>query len=414
MMHTLRHWRHRILFTLAIIGPGIITAFADNDAAGVATYSISAATYGYRILIIIIPMIIVLAVTQEIGARLAIVAQKGLGDLIRERMGIRIAIAMYTLLFLVNMAIVIQNIGGIKEALLLFGISPLILPLIVGGLFFFVVSTQYRTIERFFFLLILFYSAYILSAWQAQPDWGAALRALVIPQGHYDRNFLFTSIAVVGATVTAWGQFFISSYAKDKRLTMEHLTYNRFEVYLGAFLTNAFSFFLMVAVSATLFVNGITITGASDAATAMVPFAGAMAGILFGAGLLTAGLLGCIIVPLTTAYAFSEFFGYSGSLDEDFQKSRLFYTTLLIQLILGTCIVLLPGVSLFNITLVANFANGMILPVLFYFLYRFANNERIMGEHKNTPVQNWLLILSAVCITAGSLVVLIQQVQNLL
>jgi Mn2+/Fe2+ NRAMP family transporter len=414
MTHALRHWKHRILIALTVIGPGIITAFADNDAAGVATYSISAATFGYKILIIIIPMIIVLGVTQEIGARLAIVAQKGLGDLIRERMGIRIAIAMYTLLFLVNMAIVIQNIGGIKEALLLFGISPIILPLIVGGLFLLVVSTRYRTIERFFFLLILFYSAYILSAWQAQPDWGAALRALIVPQGQYDRNFLFTSIAVIGATVTAWGQFFISSYAKDKRLTMEHLTYNRLEVYLGAFLTNAFSFFLMVAVSATLFVNGITITGASDAATAMVPFAGALAGILFGAGLLTAGLLGCIIVPLTTAYAFSEFFGYSGSLDEDFQKSRLFYTTLLIQLALGTCIVLLPGVSLFNITLAANFANGMILPVLFYFLYRFANNERIMGEHKNTPMQNWLLLLSGACITAGSLVVLIQQVQSLL
>lgn len=392
MKYWLNNWKRRIFIALAIIGPGIITAFADNDAAGVATYSVSAATFGYRMLIITIPMTILLAVTQEIGARIAIVAEKGLADLIRERFGVKIALVMFGLLFLVNMAVVVQNVSAIKAALRLFGLNPtFFLPAIVAGLFLFVTLAKYSVVERFFFVLIGFYGTYIASAWLAKPDWALAAQSMIIPEGPYTPHFLFTAIAVLGTTITAWGQFFINSYVKDKRVPLEHLKYNRLEVYLGAVFTNTFSFFMMVAVAATLFVNRIPITGAADAALAIRPFAGDLAGILFGGGLLAAGILGCIIVPMTTAYAYTEFFGYSGSLDEKFHESRQFYTMLLIQLTLALIITMFPGVSLFAITLMGNFFNGIILPVIFYFLYQFANNEAIMGAHVNNKAQNWML-----------------------
>ena len=414
MMHWIARQRRRLILALAIVGPGLITAFADNDAAGVATYSVSAATFGYRILIIIIPMMILLAVTQEIGARIAIVAEKGIGDLIRERFGVRIAISMYLLLFAVNMTVVVQDIGGIKSALVLFGLNPSVfLPAIVLGLFLFVAIARYTTIERFFFLLIAFYVTYIASAFLAEPDWQEATRALVVPSGEFSPQFLYTAIAVLGTTVTAWGQFFIAAYVKDKRLTIEHLRYNRAEIYIGSVMTTAMCFFIIVAVAATLFANNIPITSASDAALAIRPFAGEFAGILFGIGLLAAGVIGCVIVPLTTAYAFSEFFGYSGSLDEDFRKSRLFYITLLIQLVIGTGIVMLPRISLFAITLIANFVNGLILPIMFYFLYQFANNGRVMGTHRNNIFQNVLLVGSALVISAASIFALGGQILGL-
>lgn len=404
MNNWMRQWRRRVILALAIVGPGLITAFADNDAAGVSTYSVSAATFGYSILIITIPMTILLAVTQEIGSRIAIVAEKGLADLIRERYGVRVAIAVFILMFIVNMAVIIMNISGIKSALVLFGLpATVLLPAIIAALFLFVVFTRYNTVERFFFVLIGFYFTYAISAFLAKPDWAAATTALIVPQGPFTPSFIYTAIAVIGTTVTMWGQFFINSYVKDKRLTVEHLKYNRIEVYIGAILTDTFSFFMMVAVIATLFVNNIAITDAAGAASAIRPFAGDFAGILFGVGLLIAGMLGCIVVSLTTAYAFSEFFGYSGSLDENFRKSRLFYTTLLVQLVLGTVIVMFPQVSLFSITLVGNFINGAILPVVFYFLYQFANNERIMGEHRNTRFQNVVLAGSAIFITFAAL-----------
>lgn len=400
-----------MLIGLAIVGPGIITAVADNDAAGVSTYSIAAATFGYQIFIILIPMTILLAVTQEIGARIAIVAEKGLADLIRERYGVRIALAMYTLLFFVNLAVVIMDVAGLKAALILFGLNPYVfLPTIIVGLFLFVVLSSYGIIERFFFILIAFYVTYIASAFLAKPDWATATTSLVLPSGTITAGFLYTAIAVIGTTITAWGQFFINSYVKDKHLTVDQLKYNRVEIYLGAILTDTLTFFIMVAVAATIFTNHIRIADAADAAMAIKPFAGDFAGILFGAGLLFAGMLGCVIVALTTAYAFSEFFGYSGSLDETFRKSKLFYTTLLVQLVVGTLVALMPGVSLFAITLGANFINGAILPVIFYFLYQFANNEAIMGIHTNGKFQNWMLVGSAIIIIFASFLGLAGQI----
>ena len=405
MRDWIKKWRKRIILALAIVGPGLITAFADNDAAGIATYSVAAATFGYQILIIILPITVLLAVTQEIGARIAIVAEKGFADLIRERHGVRVAISMYGLLFFVNLAVVVQDVSGMKAALALFGLNPAIfLPAIIVALYLFVVIARYNMIERFLFVLIAFYVTYIASAWLANPNWQEAAGALILPKGPITPRFLYVAIAVLGTTVTAWGQFFINSYVKDKRLTTEHLKYNRAEIYTGAVLTNTLCFFIIVAVGATLFANRIAVTDAAQAALAIRPFAGDFAGLLFGMGLLGAGMLGCVVVALTTAYAFSEFFGYSGSLDENFRKSRLFYATLLVQLGVAMGIALMPGVSLFTITLIANFVNGMILPIIFYFLYQFANNATIMGSYVNNKVQNALLIGSALIITLASLV----------
>ena len=405
MRDWIKKWRKRIILALAIVGPGLITAFADNDAAGIATYSVAAATFGYQILIIILPITVLLAVTQEIGARIAIVAEKGFADLIRERHGVRVAISMYGLLFFVNLAVVVQDVSGMKAALALFGLNPTIfLPAIIVALYLFVVIARYNMIERFLFVLIAFYVTYIASAWLANPNWQEAAGALILPKGPITPRFLYVAIAVLGTTVTAWGQFFINSYVKDKRLTTDHLKYNRAEIYTGAVLTNTLCFFIIVAVGATLFANRIAVTDAAQAALAIRPFAGDFAGLLFGMGLLGAGMLGCVVVALTTAYAFSEFFGYSGSLDENFRKSRLFYATLLVQLGVAMGIALMPGVSLFTITLIANFVNGMILPIIFYFLYQFANNATIMGSYVNNKVQNALLIGSALIITLASLV----------
>lgn len=411
MMKWIARMRTRLILLFAIVGPGIITAVADNDAAGVSTYTVAAATFGYQMLIILIPMAILLALTQEIGARIAIVAQKGLADLIRERFGIRTAIFMYGVLFVVNLTVVVMDVSGLKAALVLFHLNPYIfLPAIIVALFLFVVLAHYNTIERFFLVLVGFYITYVASAFLAKPDWPTALTSLVIPHGQLTARFLYVAIAVLGTTITAWGQFFINSYVKDKHITTENLKYNRAEVYIGSLLTHTLIFFTMVAVTATLFSHNIPITNAASASIAIQPFAGVFAGTLFAFGLLFAGVLGCIVVALTTAYAFSEFFGYSGSLDEGFRKSRLFYVTLLIQLGIASIVALLPNVSLFTITLAANFVNGIVLPVVFYFLYQFANSPSVMGEHVNTRWQNILLGSSAVVITFASVLGVVGQV----
>ena len=305
--------------------------------------------------------------------------------------------------FFINLVVIITDVSGIKSALALFGFNPLItLPIIIAGLYFFVVRTSYSTIEKFFFILIGFYLTYIASAFMAKPDWSVAVTSLFVPTGTLSPAFLYVSIAVLGTTITAWGQFFINSYVKDKRLSVDTMKYNKIEVYASAILTNALTFFIMVAVAVAIFQQNIQITSAADAAMAIKPFAGNLAGMMLGVGLLIAGILGCVIVSLTTAYAFSEFFGYSGSLDEDFHKSKLFYSTLLVQLVIATLIVMLPQISLFTISLIANFINGIFLPVVFFFLYKIANNESVMGQYKNNHWQNFMLMGSSIVIVIAT------------
>lgn len=396
----------KLLIILAVMGPGLITAFADNDAGGVATYSVAASKFGYSMLTTLIPITVVLMITQEIGSRIAIVSGKGLADLIRERYGVRIALAVFALLFFVNFNVILQNVGGLKAGLQLFHINIVFaLPLMIAGLFFFIGLASYTKVEKFFLFLILFYAAYFLSAILAKPDWGLVVKSLFVPEKSVmSFNYLYTSIAVLGTTVTAWGQFFINSYVKDKKLTVDRLKYNRWEIYLGAILTDAFSLFMMVAVAATIFQNHIVIQAADEAALAIKPFAGELAFILFGVGLLIAGFIGAAIVPLATAYAFSEFFGYEGSLDQRFDKSKLFYGLFLMQILLALVVMSLPEISLFHITLYADFLNGLFLPIIFFFLYRFANNGEIMGNYRNNRIQNVLLVGSGIMITLAAVV----------
>lgn len=414
MIEFLHRNKRRFLLLIAVIGPGLITAFADNDAGGIATYSVAAARFGYGMLTIMIPITIVLAVTQEIGARMAVVTGKGLGDLIRERFGIKISILVFIVVFVVNFGVVLQDTSGLKSALGLFGLNEVVFtPIFLLLLFLFIVKSNFSKIEKFFLFLIFFYLTYLFSALLAGPNWKQAMQSVVTPPKELSIEYLVTSVAVLGTTVTIWGQFFINSYVKDKKLPVSKLKYEQLEIYVSSILSNISTWFIMLAVIATIYINGIAIQGAADAALAIEPFAGSLAKILFGVGLLVAGLLGCAIVPLSTAYAFSEFFGYEGSLDSNFKKSRLFYGFFIFQIILALLFVLQPNFSLFQFTLYADFLNGLAVPVIFFFLFRLSNDTELMGKHKNTRVQNILLVGSGMVITIAAIVGLIGKILNL-
>lgn len=403
-MKRLKKIFQRLSIFLAIMGPGLVTAFADNDAGGVATYSVAASKFGYQILITLIPITVVLAVTQEIGARIAIVSGKGLADMIRERYGVVVSLFIFLLVFFVNFGVILQDVSGLKSALTLFGYDYRIyLPIVLAILFFFLVKSSYHNTERLFFIVMIFYLTYFASAIMAKPDWGLVAKSLVIPQGKMSFDLIYTSIAVLGTTVTAWGQFVIASTIRDKKLSTGDLKYEQLDVYLASVVSNTFTLFMMVAVAATIFMNHIPIEGAAEASLAIRPFAGNLSGIMFGIGLLAAGFLGCAIVPISTAYAFSELFGYEGSLDLSFRKSKFFYGFFLFQLLLALAIVMRPNFSLFQITLYADFFNGIMLPVIFFFLYKFANNPEIMGKYKNNRLQNILLLGTGVLITIAAL-----------
>ncbi len=405
-------WLRRILIFVSVFGPATITAMADNDASGVATYSIAGATLGYPILFLLGIITVLLGITQEMGMRLPLVPRRGLADLIREKFGIRVSLFIFLALLVANLGTIVVDLAAVNTTSSMLGIPAV--PFLLGILiltFVFITWGNYKLTQNIMLVVCLFYFAYIFSAVQANPDWGAAVSNLFYPHGvtwtgEYTRSYLIIGMGVLGTTITPWGQFFISSFAFDKKMDKDTIIYSQLETYVGAFLTDFFSFFMIVATAATLFSRNIQLVSGEQAALAIRPFAGELASSLFAFGILAAGFIGIVIISLSTAYAFSEFFGLSGSLDTDFRKSKTFYILFLVQLILAALIILIPGVSLFSLAIGSQVLNAMILPLVFYYLIKLTSSEKLMGLFVNSGFQKYFTIVSSGVILIASFVTL--------
>ncbi len=397
----------RTLIFLMVLGPGLITAIADNDAGGVATYTVAASLYGVASRFLIIPEAFLLAFTQDVGTRIAIITKKGLGDLIRENFGIRISALIFLAFFIVNQTVVLQNVAGLKASLQLFNVPwQLSLVSLSSLLIFFIIKFDYKRLQKIFLVMILFYFTYILSAFLTHPNWGEVIQETFIwpKKINLDIPFLFSRLAVLGTTITAWGQFFIHSYIVDKNLTEDHLKYERLEIYIGSFLTNFISLMIAISVAQTLFVHNINVTNIFSAALALKPLAGKITYSLFSAGLMGASILGLTIVPLATAYVFAELFGYEGSLDANFKEGKLFYIFFSIQIIIATIITLLPKINLFTFTLYADFLNSAMLPLILYLLIKFSEDKNIMGQHTSGKLTRITLRFFSIIITLSIII----------
>jgi Mn2+/Fe2+ NRAMP family transporter len=401
-------WVLRLALFASVFGPATITAMADNDASGVATLAVAGATLGYPILFLFLITTPLLAITQEMGMRLALVTRRGLADLIREKFGVKASLLIFGALVVANLGTVTVELSAIKTTSNMLNIPaiPFVLGIVVIS-FLIVTRGSYKITQAVMLLVSLFYLTYVVSAVKAKPDWGLAFSNLVYPHGveftpEYLRSYLLIGMGVVGTMITPWGQFFISSFAFDKNIDAGKIIFSQIETYVGSFITHFVAFFLVVATAATLYVHGITLTSGEEAALAIEPFTGKFASILFAVGLLNAGFIGLVIVSLSTAYAFSEFFGTSGSLDSNFKQSKLFYWIYISQILIATVLAFIPGISLFKLAIVTQTLNAVALPLVFYYLISLTSNKTLMGDHVNTAFNKWFAIAGSVLIFIAS------------
>lgn len=388
----------KILLISSVVGPGIIAGTADNDAGGIATYSVAGAQFGYHLIWVLFAVTFVLAITQEMGARLGIVSGKGLAALIRENFPFKATFFVVLLSFIANWANVLANFSGISAVASIYGIPNWLFVLSSAGLIsWLVVSGNFKNIQRVFLTSSALYFAYVFAGFMSHPDWSVALKSIVVPSWIPTRDFLFMAIALIGTTVTIWGQFFIQSYFAEKGVRIQDLKLARADVYVGSVWTNFVAFFIIVATAGTLYVNGITITDAADAARALEPFAGAMAKHLFAWGLYNASMLGAGVVAISTAYAITEAFGWEGKVNAGFKESASFYKILLFCIFSTALIVLIPNFPVLPVLIASQALNTFVLPVLFFFLLRLLNRKDIMGSHQNglfLNIAGWFSIVA--------------------
>ncbi len=414
-MNFIKGWKKRLLLFLAVLGPSTITTMAGNDGAGVTTYSLAGAHLGYTILLTLPFLTLLYAITQEMGSRIAVVTGKGLADLIRERFGIIVACGMFLLMSIANFGSILANVSALKTSSQILGLpsAPFIFFIILVA-FLLVTNANYQTNQKVFMLGMIIYLSYVFSALLGKPHWGEAFTSLVVPSSNIlTKDYIVTAIAVLGTTITPWGQFFVQSYMKDKNVPINNLRFAKFEAFFGASLSNFFTFFIIIATAATLFVNKVNVTTGEQAAMAIQPFAGKFAGVLFAVGLMNAALIGMIIISLSTAYVFSEFFGFEGTLDAPFSKSKLFYGIFLFNLTAAGLIVMLPSINLFKIVLYTQSLNAILLPVILFFLLKISNNKELMGTYTNNKWYNYVAGTSAVMIVLAAIAAVVTSILNI-
>lgn len=377
---------------LAVVGPGLLAGLSDDDPAGITTYSILGAKYGYELLWVLALSTAALIVFHELGVRLGIVTGKGLMTLVRERHGSRAAALVASALVVSNTGTLCAEFAGVAAGMqLLGGMSRyLSVPLAAAGVSALVLRENFRHVEHFLLALSSVFVAYIVAGLLAHPDWGAAAKGLVVPDMPLTRDAMLVAVATVGTTLAPWGLAFIQSYAVDKRLRVEDLRFERVDVVVGALLTGVIGLFVVVACAATLHPAGIEIEDARDAALALEPLAGSAAATLFGLGFLGAALLAAAIVPLSTAYSISETLGRRADLDDSFAEARAFYLSFGVVVLIATVIVLIPGAPLIELLFLSQALNAVLLLVILPFLRSLAADGELMGAHALGRPGRWV------------------------
>ncbi len=409
----LKRFRYQIAIFLSVVGPGLITANVDNDSGGILTYSQAGAKYGYLPLWTLIPITLLLIVTQEMCSRMGAVTGKGLSDLIREEFGLRTTFFLMIALVLTNFTNVIAEFAGIATSLELFNISRYIsVPICAVAVWLLIVRGNYRSVEKVFLVACTLYVTYIFSAFLLKPDWKQAAINSVKPIVMLDTEYITMLIAMVGTSIAPWMQFYLQSAIVEKGITAKEYVQSRIEVIVGCILTDVVAFFIIVACAAAIWEHGPKdIETAKDAALGLKPF-GEYAYLLFSAGLFNASFFAACILPLSTVFTVCEGLGFESGVDKRFHEAPEFYWLYTLLVALGAGIILWPGFPLIKMILWSQVLNGVLLPFVLIYMVMLINKKGLMKEWTNSKLYNavaWVAVIIMIGLTLALASITIRQ-----
>lgn len=416
-IHRLSNFRVRLLLFLVVLGPGIITMIADNDAGGISTYAVTGSKYGFNLLwafFILVPMAYYI---QEMTVRLGAVTKRGHAEAIFDGFGPVWGWFSIIDLAIVNWLTLVTEYIGMIAAMSIFGIPPLITFIFVTVVLMAIVMTgKYWTFERITLFFCCFNFVYIPAAFWAMksgsaPPWGEVFKGFYNPSfpGGLTTDLIFIIMANIGTTITPWQIFFQQSAVVDKGIDIQDIKFGKIDTFSGAFLTCLVAAFIIIATGAAFYYHNppIVVEDARQTAEAIVPLMphgkGSWARMLFAIGLFDAGFLGALCISLSTSWAVGEVFGWAHSLNKGVKEAPWFYFIYLLILVTAGSIVLIPGAPLITITMFVQVVAVTLLPAALMFLILLLNDEPLMGEHKNTRWQNivnWSITLFVIMMSS--------------
>ncbi len=412
----LKRFRYHILIFFAVIGPGFITAMVDNDAGGILTYSQAGAKYGYLPLWTLLPITILLVVTQEMSSRMGAVTGKGLSDLIREEFGLRITFLMMVVLVLANLTNLIADFAGIAGSLELFHLSKYVtVPLGAVAVWLLVVKGTYRGVEKIFLWACVVYIAYIISGFLVRPDWKLAMIDSVRPVLIFDSGYLNMLIGMVGTSIAPWMQFYLQAAIVEKGITAREYAESRIEVIVGCIAMSVVAFFIIVACAGAIYsVRPRDIETAAEAALGLRPF-GQYATLLFAAGLFNASLFAACILPISTSYSVCEGLGFESGVNKKFREAPVFYWLFTLLIVVSAGVILIPNFPLVKMILLSQVINGILLPFVLIFMTILINKSKLMKEWTNSRFYNvvaWGSVALMIGLTLALVAISIQDIRR--
>ncbi|MFI5270457.1 MAG: Nramp family divalent metal transporter [Candidatus Saccharimonadales bacterium] len=381
------------------LGPGLTTGASDDDPSGIATYSQAGAQYGFSLLWLAFFTYPLMAVIQEMCARIGLVTGRGLAGNIRAHFSKKVLYISTIALFAANTFNIGADIGAMAGAVQLLRPQTNFTFIVVGFTVFIIlmqVLTPYARYAKYLKWLALVLLAYIFSAILAKPNWGTVLHYSFVPHITWSKEQILIICAILGTTITPYLFFWqtsqeIEDEIADGKTTIKLRTGSdptainkmRVDVWSGMFLSNIVMFFIIAACATVLFSHGVTnIATATDAARALRPFAGNYSTYLFAIGILGVGLLAIPVMAGSSAYAISEMLGKHQGLNNKLKQAYSFYGVIIISMLIGLGLNFV-GLPQIKALIYAAVLNGIVAPIIIVLILLLARNKKVMGEWKN-------------------------------
>lgn len=381
---------------MTVFGPGLVVMLADTDVGSVITAGQSGVQWGYRLLALQLLLVPILYMVQELTVRLAIFTGRGHGELILDTFGRFWAWVSAVGLGVATTGALLTEFSGVAGVGELYGLPRYVsLTLAVIALLMVVITGSYRRAERVAIAVGLFELAFFFVAWAAHPD----LRALLADSAdipYANPGYLYLAAANIGAVIMPWMVFYQQSAVADKRLRPEHLTAARWDTAAGALLTQLIMAAVLIACAATIGRKnpGASLSSVGDMAQALAPLLGTTVGnLVFGLGVLGAGMVAAIVVSLAFAWGLGEVAGYRRSLELHPLEARWFYAVYALCVITGAAMV---GAwpDLVSLNVAVQVMNALMLPLVLGFLIALAV-AALPRAHRLRGWYLWLVIIVA-------------------
>ncbi|CAN5175143.1 divalent metal cation transporter [soil metagenome] len=396
-----------------MLGPGLTTGASDDDPSGIATYSQVGAKYGFQLLWLAPLTFPLMAIVQEMCARIGMVTGRGLAGNIRVHYNRHLLYLCTTLLFAANALNIGADLGAMAKAVQLLNPQLNFGMLVVGMALLSLmlqIFTPYVRYARYLKWLALVLLSYVFSAIMANLDWSDVLRHAVVPTIQFSKEQMFIICAILGTTISPYLFFWQTSQEVEEQILQGKTTLHerrtvtsktdiksmRIDVWTGMLLSNLVMFFIIAACGALLYSNGITeIKTTAQAAQALRPFAGDATYFLFSIGIIGTGLLAIPVLAGSSSYAIAESFRWREGLYRNLRQAYAFYGIIIISMLVGLGLNFV-GIDPIKALIYAAVANGLVAPIILFFIVSMSSNKKIMGRWVNkryVTAIGWLVTL---------------------